>query len=137
MRAVPTHATATPAELAARSGLPLRIVLRRLPLLERAGLVQRRDDGVALATYDGHTDTPLSDLVSAYCAAKPDQPLKSTEIARGLTAALTGRHVATSAVLNCCLDLAATGRLVKVADAFMFAFPHASTRTHEDDNTQC
>ena len=136
MRAVPGHGTVTPEQLAVRTGLPLRIVLRRLPLLELADLVHRRDGGVALATGDGQVDTALSDLVSAYCAANPDQPLKPYEIARGITAAI-GRHVGTSAVLNCCLHLVATDRLVQVADGpHAFAFPSASTPADEDDIRQ-
>jgi hypothetical protein len=99
--------------------------------------VHRRDGGVARATGDGHADTPLSDLVSAYCAARAGQPLKPYEIARDLTAALAGRHVGTSAVLNCCLRLAATGRLVQVPDVpNAFVFPNVSTPADEDGNTQ-
>lgn len=48
MEALPTRGTVSPEELAARSGLPLRTVLRRLSLLELAGLVERREGGVAL-----------------------------------------------------------------------------------------
>jgi DNA processing protein len=48
LEAVPARGTALPEELAARSGLALRTVLRRLSLLELAGLVERRDGGVAL-----------------------------------------------------------------------------------------
>jgi DprA/Smf-like nucleotide binding protein involved in DNA uptake len=125
MRAVPDRGSVTPEQLAVRTGLPLRIVLRRLPLLELADLVHRHDGGVALAKGDSQVDAALADLVSAYCAANPDQPLKPYEIARGITAA-TGRHLGTAAVLNCCLLLASTGRLVQVADApIAFAFPAA------------
>ncbi|WP_250001726.1 DNA-processing protein DprA [Actinoplanes sp. M2I2] len=49
LEAVPRRGTATSEELAVRAGLPLRTVLRRLSLLELAGLVERRDTGVALA----------------------------------------------------------------------------------------
>ena len=49
LEAVPRRGTATPEELAAKAGLALRTVLRRLSLLELAGLVQRRNGGVALA----------------------------------------------------------------------------------------
>ena len=62
----------------------------------------------------GQVDAALADLVSAYCAANPDLPLKPYEIARGITAA-TGRHLGTAAVLNCCLLLTSTGRLAQVA----------------------
>jgi DNA processing protein len=49
LEAVPARGTATPEELAGRSGLSLRTVLRRLSLLELAGLVNRRDGNVALS----------------------------------------------------------------------------------------
>jgi DNA processing protein len=49
LEAVPPRGTATSEELATRAGLTLRTVLRRLSLLELAGLVDRRDDGFALA----------------------------------------------------------------------------------------
>ncbi|MCM4078260.1 DNA-processing protein DprA [Paractinoplanes hotanensis] len=49
LQAVQQHGTATPESLATRTGLPLRTVLRRLPLLELAGLVQRTDNGVIAA----------------------------------------------------------------------------------------
>ena len=48
LEAVPHRGTATPEELAARAGLALRTVLRRLSLLEMAGLVERRTTGIAL-----------------------------------------------------------------------------------------
>ncbi|WP_250027259.1 DNA-processing protein DprA [Paractinoplanes maris] len=48
LEAVPRRGTATPEELAVKAGLALRIVLRRLSLLELAGLIERRDTGVAL-----------------------------------------------------------------------------------------
>ncbi|GAA3943235.1 helix-turn-helix transcriptional regulator [Actinoplanes auranticolor] len=135
MRAIPEHGTATPEELATRTGQPLRTVLRRLPLLELADLVHRRDGGVALTHDESHVDTALADLVSAYCAANPDQPLKPYEIARGITAALAGRHVGTNAVLTCCQHLATIGRLVQVtAEPIAFAFPNASTPVDDDDN---
>lgn len=131
MRAMPDRGCVTPEQLAVQTGLPLRIVLRRLPLLELADLVHRRDGGVALAEGDGQVDAALADLVSAYCAAKPDQPLKPYEIARGVTAA-TGRHLGTAAVLNCCLHLTSTGRLVQVAEApVAFAFPAATMPADE------
>jgi DNA processing protein len=47
--AVPRRGTAGPEQLAAAAGLGLRTVLRRLSLLEVAGLVVRRDGGFALA----------------------------------------------------------------------------------------
>ncbi|MFC7279604.1 hypothetical protein ACFQS1_37050 [Paractinoplanes rhizophilus] len=119
-----------------RTGLPLRIVLRRLPVLELADLVHRRDDGVALVKTDGQVDAALSDLVSAYCAANPDQPLKPYEIAQGITAA-TGRHLGTAAVLTCCLLLVSNGRLSQVAEApFAFAFPTAAAPADEDGTPQ-
>jgi DNA processing protein len=49
LEAVPPSGTTTPDELAAKAGLALRTVLRRLSLLEMAGLIVRRDDGIALA----------------------------------------------------------------------------------------
>jgi DNA processing protein len=48
LEALPAAGTSTPEEIAAAAGLDLRLVLRRLSLLELAGLVVRRDDGVAL-----------------------------------------------------------------------------------------
>jgi DNA processing protein len=53
LEAVPRRGTVGPEELAARAGLDLRTVLRRLSLLEMAGLLLRRDGGVALATRPG------------------------------------------------------------------------------------
>jgi DNA processing protein len=53
LEAVPGRGTASPDELALRSRLPLRTVLRRLSLLELAGLVERRDGGVALSRRRG------------------------------------------------------------------------------------
>ncbi|UQU66800.1 hypothetical protein COUCH_11250 [Couchioplanes caeruleus] len=132
MSAMPGRGLVTPEQLAARTGLPLRIVLRRLPLLELADLVHRRDGGVTLANGDGQVDAALADLVSAYCAANPDQPMKPYEIARGVTAA-TSRHLGTDAVLHCCLLLASTGRLVQVTDApTAFAFPAADMPADEE-----
>jgi DNA processing protein len=49
LEAIPRRGTVGPEELAARAGLGVRTVLRRLSLLEMAGLVVRRSDGVALA----------------------------------------------------------------------------------------
>ncbi|HEY0000617.1 MAG TPA: DNA-processing protein DprA [Actinoplanes sp.] len=49
LEAVPRRGTATPEELAAKAGLSLRTVLRRLSLLQLAGFVERREDGVALS----------------------------------------------------------------------------------------
>ncbi len=49
LEAVPARGTATAEELAGRSGLALRTVLRRLSLLELAGLVERREGGFALS----------------------------------------------------------------------------------------
>jgi len=49
LEAVPARGTATPEELAGRAGLALRTVLRRLSLLELAGLIERRDGEIALA----------------------------------------------------------------------------------------
>jgi DNA processing protein len=48
LEAVPHSGTITPEELAARAGLAVRTALRRLSLLELAGLVERREGGVAL-----------------------------------------------------------------------------------------
>jgi DNA processing protein len=53
LEAVPRRGAATPEELAAKAGLALRTVLRRLSLLEVAGLVERREDGVALRLRTG------------------------------------------------------------------------------------
>nr|WP_230858806.1 DNA-processing protein DprA [Actinoplanes aureus] len=47
--ALPPRGTSTPEELAAAARLTLRTVLRRLSLLEVAGLVVRREGGIALA----------------------------------------------------------------------------------------
>jgi DNA processing protein len=49
LEAVPRRGVVGAEELAARAGLGLRTVLRRLSLLETSGLVTRRDGGVALA----------------------------------------------------------------------------------------
>jgi DNA processing protein len=48
LEAVPHRGVIPPEELAAKAGLAVRTVLRRLSLLELAGLVERRDGGVAL-----------------------------------------------------------------------------------------
>jgi DNA processing protein len=48
LEAMPGRGTIGPEELAGRAGLELRTVLRRLSLLEMAGLLVRRDGGVAL-----------------------------------------------------------------------------------------
>jgi DNA processing protein len=49
LEAVPRRGTAGPEQLAAKAGLSLRTVLRRLSLLETTGLVIRRDGEFALA----------------------------------------------------------------------------------------
>jgi DNA processing protein len=49
LEAVPRRGAANPEQLAAKAGLSLRTVLRRLSLLEMTGLVVRREGGVALA----------------------------------------------------------------------------------------
>ena len=49
LEAVPLRGAAGPEQLAAKAGLGVRTVLRRLSLLETAGLVVRRDDGFTLA----------------------------------------------------------------------------------------
>jgi DNA processing protein len=49
LEALPPHGSATPEQLSAEARLSLRTVLRRLSLLEVAGLVVRNGDGVALA----------------------------------------------------------------------------------------
>ena len=49
LEAVPRRGTASPEQLAAKAGLSIRTVLRRLSLLETSGLIVRRDDGIALA----------------------------------------------------------------------------------------
>ncbi|MBL7262043.1 DNA-processing protein DprA [Paractinoplanes lichenicola] len=48
LESVPRRGTITPEDLAARAGLSLRLVLRRLSLLELTGLIERRGTGVAL-----------------------------------------------------------------------------------------
>jgi DNA processing protein len=48
LEAVPHRGVIPPEELAAKAGLAVRTVLRRLSLLELAGLVERREGGVAL-----------------------------------------------------------------------------------------
>ena len=49
LEAIPRRGTIGPEDLAAKAGLGVRTVLRRLSLLEMAGLVVRQDSGVALA----------------------------------------------------------------------------------------
>ncbi|MBM2617621.1 DNA-protecting protein DprA [Actinoplanes sp. LDG1-06] len=49
LEAVPRRGSVTPEELAERAGVALRVVLRRLSLLELAGFVERRGNGVALS----------------------------------------------------------------------------------------
>jgi DNA processing protein len=58
LEAVPRRGAADPEQLAARAGLSLRTVLRRLSLLELAGLVVRRDGAVALAPRPRKTAPP-------------------------------------------------------------------------------
>jgi DNA processing protein len=53
LEAMPRRGTIGPEELAARAGLGVRTVLRRLSLLEMAGLVVRQNHGVALARPTG------------------------------------------------------------------------------------
>jgi DNA processing protein len=53
LEAMPGRGTVGPEQLAARAGLDLRVVLRRLSLLETAGLLVRRDGGVALPPRPG------------------------------------------------------------------------------------
>ncbi|HET9519303.1 MAG TPA: DNA-processing protein DprA [Actinoplanes sp.] len=48
LEAVPGRGVIGPEQLIARAGLPLRVVLRRLSLLESTGLLIRRDGGFAL-----------------------------------------------------------------------------------------
>ena len=48
LEAMPGRGVVGPEQVAARAGLPVRTVLRRLSVLEVAGLVQRRDSGYAL-----------------------------------------------------------------------------------------
>ena len=50
LEAVPLRRAADPEQLAARAGLGLRTVLRRLSLLEAAGLIVRGDDGFRLSS---------------------------------------------------------------------------------------
>jgi len=49
LEAVPRRGAAGPEQLAAKAGLSVRTVLRRLSLLETLGLIVRRDGAVALA----------------------------------------------------------------------------------------
>jgi DNA processing protein len=49
LEAVPRRGVADPGQLAAKAGLDLRVVLRRLSLLETTGLVERREGGFTLA----------------------------------------------------------------------------------------
>ncbi|MEV6298663.1 DNA-protecting protein DprA [Actinoplanes sp. NPDC051861] len=49
LEAVPRRGLATPEDLAATAGLSVRTVLQRLTLLETAGLITRRENGIALA----------------------------------------------------------------------------------------
>jgi DNA processing protein len=68
LEAVPRRGTAGPEQLAAKAGLDLRTVLRRLTLLEMTGLVVRRDGEFALAPPPKRTDaraTPEPDHAPA------------------------------------------------------------------------
>jgi DNA processing protein len=56
LEAVPARGVSTPEELAAAARLPVRLVLRRLSLLETAGLVVRKEDGIALAPVRGRSN---------------------------------------------------------------------------------
>ena len=53
LEAVPRRGTATPEELAAKAGVSLRTVLRRLSLLEMTGFIARRDGEVGLPRKAG------------------------------------------------------------------------------------
>jgi DNA processing protein len=55
LEAVPARGSIRPEELAARAGLPLRTVLRRLSLLELAGLIERPDGEITLPRRSGAT----------------------------------------------------------------------------------
>ncbi|SNY14464.1 DNA-processing protein DprA [Paractinoplanes atraurantiacus] len=62
LEAVPRRGTASPEELAAKAGLDLRTVLRRLSLLEVAGMVERRGTaGVALTRSRASPASPHQD----------------------------------------------------------------------------
>ncbi|MEV6491914.1 DNA-processing protein DprA [Actinoplanes sp. NPDC051633] len=63
LEAMPRRGTTDTDRLAAKAGLGLRTVLRRLSLLETMGLIIRRDDGVAL--------TPASTRGPARAAGQP------------------------------------------------------------------
>jgi DNA processing protein len=52
LEALPLRGMIGPEEVAVRAGLALRTVLRRLSLLELAGLVERREGGVILTRRD-------------------------------------------------------------------------------------
>jgi DNA processing protein len=69
LEAVPAKGTARPEELAARAGLALRTVLRRLSLLELSGFVERRDNGFALRRAN-----PLGDPPGRSSRASPEAP---------------------------------------------------------------
>lgn len=51
LEAMPVRGTVMAEQLATRAGLSVRVVLRRLSLLETAGLIVRREDGVALIRH--------------------------------------------------------------------------------------
>ena len=79
LEAMPRRGASNPEELAAKAGLGLRTVLRRLSLLEMAGLVVRREGGVALApaTKKAGRRTSTIETVSRRCrlaalALEPD-----------------------------------------------------------------
>jgi DNA processing protein len=58
LEAVPRRGTVGPEQLAARAGVALRVVLRRLSVLEAAGLIIRRSSGYALAVRPRRTRSP-------------------------------------------------------------------------------
>jgi DNA processing protein len=58
LEAMPRRGTAGPEQLAARAGVGLRVVLRRLTVLEAAGLIVRRDTGYALPRRPSPATTP-------------------------------------------------------------------------------
>ena len=61
LEAVPLRGTTDPEQLAAKAGLGVRTVLRRLSLLEMAGLVERRRGGIALVRAQHKTPRPPDD----------------------------------------------------------------------------
>jgi DNA processing protein len=73
LEAVPRRGTAGPEQLAAKAGLDLRTVLRRLTLLETTGLVVRRDGEVALAPPPKKLAQPPKKAAASGPASAPER----------------------------------------------------------------